>query len=414
MKIGVLGAGITGLSIARLLNKYFEVEVIEKKEVCGGIARTKNVNGIAYHTIGGHCFNSKHKEVLDFVFNDVLSIDQWRKIKRKSFIQFQGHEVPYPIEFSVKEIYKFDPKLAIKIVADFLGSDNNAEYNNLDEWFRMQFGNTLAEEYFIPYNKKIWRNDPCNMDPEWVKDKLPIPNKQSFFESLISSNTKDVMPHAEFYYPISNNQNTFIEALANGINIKYNLDIQNIRYIDKQKQWEVNDGYFYDLIINTTPIDLLPAKIEGSPYNVLAAAGKLKYNKISNVLWSSQQTDKTWTYIPDIMHLFHRYIHIGSYFSPNQGYSISESIGNHSFEEMRENAKDDPFLIEALDYNQSEHAYVVFDENYASSTKTIKEYLKEIGIYSIGRFGEWQYYNMDICIKQSLDLAKRIISEYHI
>ena len=67
MKIGILGAGITGLSAAKMLHKHFDVEVLEKNDVCGGIARTKDVNGVAYHKVGGHCFNSKHKEVLNFI-----------------------------------------------------------------------------------------------------------------------------------------------------------------------------------------------------------------------------------------------------------------------------------------------------------------------------------------------------------
>lgn len=53
MRIGVLGAGISGLSIARLLKDDFEVEVLEKESVIGGIARTRDVNGMAYHVNGG-------------------------------------------------------------------------------------------------------------------------------------------------------------------------------------------------------------------------------------------------------------------------------------------------------------------------------------------------------------------------
>ena len=49
MKIAVIGAGISGMSVARLLKDDFEVEVLEKESVVGGIARTKEVNGIAYH-----------------------------------------------------------------------------------------------------------------------------------------------------------------------------------------------------------------------------------------------------------------------------------------------------------------------------------------------------------------------------
>lgn len=57
-------------------------------------------------------------------------------------------------------------------------------------------------------------------------------------------------------------------------------------------------------------------------------------------------------------------------------------------------------------------AYIVFDENYSSSMNIIREYLDKIGIYTLGRFGEWQYYNMDICIKKAIDMANSIKKEY--
>lgn len=412
MKIGILGAGVTGTSVGRSLSQHFEVEILEQKSVCGGIARTKDVDGITYHMIGGHCFNSKYQEVLNFVFNEILPLNEWRKIQRKSKINFFAHEVSYPIEFSIKEIYKFDPKLAFKITVDLLSIEDDGNYNNLEEWFRKKFGNTLAENYFIPYNKKIWKKNPNKMAYEWVADKLPIPNKYTFFEGLMSDSI-DSMPHASFYYPKSNNQNTFLDALASGLKIRYNNPVDSICYDDDDKQWVINGTLRYDILINTTPIDRLPLLIKSTPTEIIDAASNLKFNRISNVLWKTQPTDKTWTYLPNKDILFHRHIHIGNFFEPQLPYSISESIGLNSFEELKENGEKDSFLIEALDYNQSEHAYVVFDENYLKSTYIVKEYLKNIGIHSIGRFGEWQYYNMDICIKQSLDLAKKIISQNH-
>jgi protoporphyrinogen oxidase len=122
MKIGILGAGISGLSVARLLRNDFEVEILGKNNFPRGIARTKDVNGIPYHLVGGHCFNSKYPEVLDFVFNEVLPFNKWRKIKRKSKIQFCQQEIDYPIEFVIKQIYSFDKDIAIEIITDFLNS----------------------------------------------------------------------------------------------------------------------------------------------------------------------------------------------------------------------------------------------------------------------------------------------------
>jgi protoporphyrinogen oxidase len=408
MKIGILGAGVSGLTIGKLLSEDFELEIIERASSIGGIARTKVIQGVSYHVTGGHCFNSKYPEVLDFVFNKVMPKQEWHKITRNSAIKFQGKEISYPIEFSVKEIFAFNSELAVKIVKDFLSTnDDEDNVSNLDEWFRKKFGDTLAENYFLPYNRKIWNRDPRDMDPSWVKDKLPIPDKNSFFQSLIGD-AKDKMSHSEFYYPNSNNQNSFIDKLGFGLNIRNNTEITSIFYEENSKKWIVNELYKYDLLISSLPLNVIPNLIRNCPDSILEAAKKLKYNKVSTMLWESKSTNRTWTYLPDSDVLFHRYIHIGNFFEPISNFTISETVGEVSYEEMERNGRKDPFLIKPLDYHVSDHAYVVFDENYKYYKNEIINYLNSIGIHTLGRFGEWEYYNMDICIKSAIDLSAKI------
>jgi protoporphyrinogen oxidase len=338
-----------------------------------------------------------------------LPLSEWRKIKRKSKILFHQQEIDYPIEFAVKQIYAFDKDLALNIVADFLSNRDDLKYKNLEDWFVKKFGKTLANEYFIPYNTKIWNNNPSRMSHLWVEDKLPIPNRYDFYESLAGS-SKDKMPHAEFYYPVSNNQNTFIDALANGLNITFNYPVNSIERDIKQNRWIINHEKSYDLLISTLPLKELPFLMENTPDVIKLAGEKLKYNKISNVLWKNQLTDKTWTYIPGKNSLFHRYIHIGAYLNPLLPYSIAEVIGEHTPEEMKKSGENDPFLFEALDHSISGYAYVVFDENYQKSTALIKDFLRGKQFHTLGRFGEWQYYNMDVCIKKAMELREIIMN----
>ncbi|WP_345952075.1 FAD-dependent oxidoreductase [Mucilaginibacter sp. PAMB04274] len=410
MRIGILGAGISGLSAAKLLSKKFDVEILERSHIHGGIARTKEVEGVAYHVTGGHCFNSKYRDVLDFVFDEVLSKDKWHNIQRAANINFRDNEITYPIEFAIKQINNFDSELAINITKDFLAAEDDLNYKNLEDWFRKKFGNTLAESYFIPYNTKIWNRSPNEMSPSWVEGKLPIPDKKSFFNGLVN-NEADKMPHANFFYPNTNNQNTFIDALAEDLNITYNYTVQKISFDAFEKLWIVNNEKRYDLIISTLPLNILPTLIEATPQFVLDEAGKLKYNKVSTMLWETQGTKHTWTYVPESNNFFHRYIHIGNFYQPQRNVSITEVVGEKSYDEMVENGKKDPFLIRPIDYHVSDHAYVVFDENYDTATQNVKTYLQNLGIHTLGRFGEWQYYNMDVCIKQSIDLYNNLIQK---
>ena len=410
MRICVIGAGVTGLTVAKALSDRHQVEIYEKESAIGGIAKVKSVNGVAYHMVGGHCMNSKNSDILDFIFNEVLEKDQWHHVQRKATVNFENNSVPYPIEFNIKEIAKINKELAFDITKDFLTTTyEEGKVKNLADWFRGKFGETLANKYFIPYNQKIWLQDLDKMSFEWVQDKLPIPDKQSFFDALVGDKD-DKMPHSTFYYPNSNTQNTFINGLAEGLNINLNKKVFSVE--NSGQKWKVNKNSIYDIIINTMPLDVLPFIVGGVPDKVKAAASKLKYNKVTNMLWKTTEVDSTWTYIPEDGNIFHRHIHIGNFFNPVKNYTITESMGERTYDEMLQQGKRYDYLLEPLDYNVSEHAYVVYDENYKDSTACIKSYFEEIGLHTIGRFGEWEYYNMDVCMESALKLAKKINSMY--
>lgn len=413
MRIGVLGAGISGLSIARLLKDDFEVEVLEKESVIGGIARTRDVNGMAYHVNGGHCFDSKYNDVKDFVFNEVLPKDNWNFITRKAEVLFRDTWINYPIEFSIKDIDKIDSDLAFNITKEMF----EASYEkgaNLEEWFINHFGPTLAREYFIPYNTKIWQIPPREMDNVWICDekqmKLPVPTKKAFYDSLLDRGA-DSMVHRNFYYPKTNNQNTFIEAIGNGVKIITDYNVSSI--VKEGNTWIVNGEKKYDILINTTPLDLIPTLIDNIPENILSFFKKLKFNRVTNILWETDGSlDFTWGYIPDPKIGFHRISNTGAIVRPVSNFCTTEVIGNVSYDKLLSEGKKISFLKNPIDYNVTEHAYVHFDLNYMESKKKTITYLDSIGLISHGRFGEWEYYNMDVCIKRSIDLAKRLKEQY--
>ncbi|MEZ9922317.1 hypothetical protein AB4342_19595, partial [Vibrio breoganii] len=108
--------------------------------------------------------------------------------------------------------------------------------------------------------------------------------------------------------------------------------------------------------------------------------------------------------------LFHRHIHIGSFFSPKKNITITEAIGEHDYDSMAQAGKKIPYLVKPLAHNVSGRAYVVFDENYSESVADIMKYLESIDLTTLGRFGEWEYYNMDICIESALKVSKKFIT----
>lgn len=305
------------------------------------------------------------------------------------------------------EIAEFDSELAFNITKDFFCARYD-DPKNLEEWFLQKFGKTLARKYFLPYNKKIWHKDPAVMSYCWVEDKLPIPNKRDFFESLLGKK-QDNMSHMSFYYPKTNDQNSFLHALAAGLNILTSYRVASIENIDGR--WCINGNRYYDTIISTMPLNEIPFVLKDTPLYIKNSAEKLRYNKITNMLWSAKDTEQTWTYFPTENTIFHRHIHIGNFFSPKRNYIITEALGTWSYEKMVREGRNFKHLIEPLDFNISNHAYVVYDKNYEKSKLCVLDYLNGQGIYSLGRFGEWEYYNMDFCIKSAMRLSERIVEE---
>ena len=105
-KVAIIGAGISGLSAAHFLKDKCKVTVYEKESTPGGLIRCKRVNGCLYHICGGHVFNSKRQDVLDWFWSKFNKEDEFIKADRNSVVFMDNQqEIPYPIE---NHMYLFD------------------------------------------------------------------------------------------------------------------------------------------------------------------------------------------------------------------------------------------------------------------------------------------------------------------
>ena len=97
-KIVVIGAGISGLSVAwKLSEKGYEVKIIEMDKFIGGLARSIKIENY-FFDIGPHSFFSEDKEVFKKVMN--LFEGEQGEIpysKRIVKMMFRGKYVDYPL-----------------------------------------------------------------------------------------------------------------------------------------------------------------------------------------------------------------------------------------------------------------------------------------------------------------------------
>ena len=100
MKYAVIGAGVSGLSMAgMLLKKGHEVVVYERDSRPGGLIKCTEVQGNLYHRVGGHVFNSRRQEVLDWFWSRFDKERDFVSARRRAVISLEGGAVvDYPIE----------------------------------------------------------------------------------------------------------------------------------------------------------------------------------------------------------------------------------------------------------------------------------------------------------------------------
>lgn len=405
MKVAIIGAGISGLSLAQLLKqRNIGFKLFEQSATVGGIAKVDKKTPVPFHYTGGHCFNSKHQEVLDFIFENILSKDQWNAVSRDARIYFKDQFISYPIEYSLREIAKGRPLYVLRVLLEILKNKILPfPITNLADYFENQFGRTLTNDYFRPYNEKIWQRRLEDLSPEWVNGKLPESSLKDILSGLLGVK-ENSMVHAHFYYP-KEGKNAFVEALANEIPVTLNSHIRGIKYIDRK--WIVG-GEPFEHLVYTGPLDKIHQVI-GVTESVQQAIQKLSYNRVTSSLWSCEPSQHLWSYIPNREIIFHRIVYIGKFLKKPKGDFLTlEAIGSYQKFELEEEAKKLPFVKECIAHHTSDHAYVVYDRNYREAKKAIFNEVKQNNLHLLGRFAEWEYYNMDICIKKAMDLANKL------
>ena len=179
----ILGAGPSGLSFASTLLEHGENSflVIEQEEVPGGLCRSKIIDGSPLDIGGGHFLDVKNKVATDFLFK-FLPREDWCIHNRKSTILLGDYQIDYPIESSIWQLPIYQQIEYLESIAYCGANLKKKSPKSFHDWIIWKLGNKIAEEYMIPYNKKIWSMDLNELGTYWMY-KLP---DVSFKETLMS------------------------------------------------------------------------------------------------------------------------------------------------------------------------------------------------------------------------------------
>lgn len=393
----ILGAGPSGLTFANKLLQSGEKSflVLERESEAGGLCRSKSVDGAPVDIGGGHFLDVKRKNVLDFLFA-FLPKKEWALHKRKSTILTGGTEIDHPFEANIWQ-------LPTESQIDYLLSISKTESNKKQmpkkfvDWIYWKLGDKIADNYMIPYNKKVWSIDPNELGTYWL---YKLPNV-SLRETLLSCLTKkpagQLPAHAEFYYPKKYGYGEVWKRMAGVLKEKiiYNCPVDSLDINSKL----INKKFQADVIINTIP--WREFKKINAKKNILETIKKLKYASIRTSYYKKNFPSKAhWTYVPDPKITHHRVLNRKNFCDGSRGH----------WTEMNEKRATLPHEKPSW-HHVNKYAYPLNTINKPSEIKKILDYFATKNIYGLGRWGQWEHMNSDVSVENAINLFKKINSK---
>ena len=178
-KIYILGGGVTGLVLAyELLKRGQLVEIIEKSDTVGGLAKTLLWKGRAID-MGPHIYHTPDKDIQDYWEREFEGLfynrDHWSKNLK------DGEFLDYPV--SREFINSLPKKIKDQINYDLENHnpDNLTRATSYYEYIKALAGSTLQEMFFIRYPEKLWGMSTKDLDANWAPKRIQIREKSTPF-----------------------------------------------------------------------------------------------------------------------------------------------------------------------------------------------------------------------------------------
>ena len=443
----ILGGGLCGLSTAHELetSAHEDYVVLERNDRVGGLTRTSRYDGFSFdHSI--HILYPRDERVADLISN-VLLKENLRRQERRSFCYSEGVYTEYPYQ---AHTHGLPPEVILENILGIIearyGRDTRRPPRNFEEWVYAVFGAGIAKNFMIPYNRRVWGWDLKEMGFDWISDRVPVPSIEEVIRGAITEPREKYGRNREFWYPREGG----IEALPTALQrrlpphrVRCGTRVAGIDVAKRELRLAGGEGLGYRRLVSTVPLPSLVGLVEGVlPPAVRNAAAALKANRVHTVNIGLQGTDLDtsremhWVYFPSEETVFHR-ISFPAAFSPSMAPEGCSSVQAEITESAQRDLRGADLIRETLDglvrvglldardarpvaeggrvavagIITLDPAYIIYDLDHAGNVAVVRDFFAEVGIDARGRFGEWEYFNMDDAILSGIVAAQEVLAE---
>lgn len=428
--IVILGAGISGISASyHLKEKKIKSIIFEKNSSWGGLLDNFEIDGFRFDRFV-HLSFAVDEHVKDIF---AKSTDFYTHIP-DPFNYYKGYWIKHPAQ---NNLYPLSNEEKNKILKDFKKRKKKdiSEIKNYDEWLRIQFGDYFAENFPVKYTKKYWTVPAKDLETKWVGKRLYTPSIEEVEKGCKTKDTPVTYYAKEMRYPKKGGYKSFLKSMVRDLDIRLNKEVVKIDLNNRQIYFSDGTHCEYSKLISSLPLPEICKLIEGAPEKIVSASEKLLCTSGYLVSLGFNKPDipkYLWFYIYDKDILSARVyspslkspenapdgcssLQAEIYFSRYKKIDLSEEeILQHTIDKLiKMNIFQKKDLI-IKNIRKEKYANVVFKHDIYENRKIVLDFLKQAGIESIGRFGEWKYLWSDQCLISGQMGADRIEKELSI
>ena len=426
-ELGILGGGASGLSLGLLTD--LEFVVIERNGRAGGHATSTAVGGWVFDH-GPHIMFSRSELLLQAMVSSLGA--NVHRCRRKNRVAVAGTLARYPIENDLAALPL--PLRSDALISLLQAQRQNATPANLAEWFAANFGDVLVSTYFRPYNEKLWNVPLERLSMAWA-DRIPRPPVEDVIRGALGEVSEGYLHQLHYSYPLRGGYGAIMDAWAAGIPKGRLLLGATVTKVERGPSGiaveAAGETRVFRRVVSTIPLQHLVAIVPNVPDHIIEAVSRLEVNPVIAVTLGFKGHDPnqfTAVYVPDSDYLPNR-ISFPATFSPHNappecfsvqaeitGVSGTEVLGwsdpalvNHVLHGLRDRALV-PYDCELIFHyvERFPYGYVVYTQGYEKDLDMACAWFESQGITLHGRFGRHQYVNVDGCLGQSVDLARRL------
>lgn len=389
----VIGAGSTGIGAAvRLTELGIDHVVVDAGERIGGMsASITDAHGFTWD-LGGHVLHSHFAEFDDVVAASGVAMNQ---VTRNGWVWRDGSGphalVPTPIQQQLTE----------------LPTDLNphAPLSNLADYYRNIFGAKLYDEFFGPYNYKMWTVPLSDVDHQWtsLRSGSGAPNVPKLALAGTAPAASGTFP-----YPVGGTgalwQAVHDRVLKPGT-VQLGIGVVDVDVAGRVARLSDGSTVQYQHCVSSAPLTTAMSWL-GAPSKSLRASAIYAVGLGYRGEPPAALADKTWLYCPDPAVPWYRATMLHNYDPGNAGagrwnvlcevpvlpgQSLSADDAVRATEESLRALGTDPDLVVSRFSQYIAMGYPVPTLGRDEIVRDVDERLRAHGIYSRGRFGGWRY-----------------------